>query len=366
MTTTTTGTTGTSGTSCSAGRGDKGLVRQPSGDGRVVAVTGAYSFIGAELIRRLEADRRYRRVLAIDVRKPTLPLSKTQFHKIDLTIPAADGDLAGVFAREQVDTVVHAAFLSTPTHNTAWAHELEAIGTMHVLNAAGEAGVRKLVQFSTTLVYGASPLNPNFLTEEHQPKGHPTSRFVRDKLEAERQVLRFAAENPERVVTVLRTATTLGPTIRNFATRFFSRPVCPVLMGYDPLLQLVHEDDVVSAFALAVERDHPGVWNIVGDGVLPYTTILALMGRIPLPMPSFVAYPLSRALWATQVFDSPPSFLDFLRYLCVADGARAAREMGFRPRRDIKATIADFIGIDVPEARPRSAGETATARGGRA
>src|SRR5438477_11414407 len=82
---------------------------------RVVAVTGAYSFIGAELIKRLERDRRYYKVLAIDIRKPTFPMSKTQFHKIDLTLPTADADLAAIWKREGVNTVVHAAFLSTPT-----------------------------------------------------------------------------------------------------------------------------------------------------------------------------------------------------------------------------------------------------------
>jgi UDP-glucose 4-epimerase len=137
----------------------------------------------------------------------------------------------------------------------------------------------------------------------------------------------------------------MGPTIRNFATRFFARPIAPVMMGYDPLLQFVHEQDLVDAFVLAVEGDHPGVYNIVGEGVLPYTTVLAMMGKVPMHMPSFVAYPLSRTLWMTQVFDSPPNFLDFLRFLCVADGAKARRELGFRPRWDIKATIHDYLGL---------------------
>src|SRR5262249_56726982 len=88
--------------------------------------------------------------------------------------------------------------------------------------------------------------------------------------------------------------------------------------------------------------------NIVGDGVLPYSTILAMMGKVPVPLPHFVAYPLSRTLWATQIFDSPPHFLDFLRFLCVADGAKAKRVMGFSPVFDIKATIHDFLGIAAP------------------
>jgi UDP-glucose 4-epimerase len=321
------------------------LTRRPPAEGRVVAVTGAHGFVGAELIKRLEVDRHYAKVLAVDVRKPAFPLTKTQFHKIDLTLPAADADIAQLLGDERVDTVVHGAFLSTPTHHSAWAHELESIGTMHVLNAASEAHVGKLILASTTLVYGASPLNPNFLTESHPLKGHPKSRFVKDKVEAEKQVDRFARENPECVATVLRPCATIGPRISNFATRFFSRPVCPILMGYDPLMQFVHEDDVVDAFVLAVGGSHPGAFNIVGDGVLPYSTVLALMGKIPLPMPSFVAYPLSQALWMTQIFDSPPNFLDFLRYLCVADGTRAKRLMGFAPRRDIKQTVNDFIGV---------------------
>src|SRR5262245_35820467 len=206
----------------------KALVTQAPFDPeqRVVAVTGAYSFIGAELIKRLERDRRYYKVLAIDIRKPTFPMSKTQFHKIDLTLPTADADLAAIWKREGVDTVVHAAFLSTPTHANAWAHELESIGTMHVLNACAETAVRKVIVWSQTVVYGAHPLNPNFLSEEHELRGNLSrSRFVKDKVEVEKQVRRFSHENPDVIVSTLRTAATLGPTIRNFATRFFSRPL---------------------------------------------------------------------------------------------------------------------------------------------
>lgn len=328
-------------------------------ENRAVAVTGVRGFVGAEIIKRLEEDRRYGKIVALDIRKPSFPLDKTQFKKLDLTLPTADADVAAILEKEGVDTVVHAAFLSHPTHNSAWAHELEDIGTMHVLNACAEARVRKLVLSSTTLVYGASPLNPNFLTEEHDLKGHPRSRFINDKVSAEKQVRRFRQENPDTIVTVLRVAPTLGPTVQNFVTRFFSRLVCPVMMGYDPLLQFVHEQDVVDAFKLVLDGDHHGEFNVVGEGVLPYSTVLAMMGKLPLPMPHFLAYPISNALWITQVFDSPPNMLDFIRYLCVADGRKARDVLGFVPRHDIKATIRDFLGVDLH-------GVDVAAEGGRA
>ena len=62
-------------------------------------------------------------------------------------------------------------------------------------------------------------------------------------------------------------------------------------------------------------------------------------------MPQLVARQLSKVLWATQLVGSPPSFLDFLLYLCVADGAKAKAELGFTPRLSFKRTILDFLGV---------------------
>jgi UDP-glucose 4-epimerase len=321
---------------------------------RVVALTGACTFLGSELIRRLEEDRRVIKVLALDVRQPAIlaaaqdssarPL-KTRFFKIDLTTPTVDGELAEILADEGVDTLVHGAFLSHPTHAAEWAHELEDVGTMHVLNAAAEVLLPRFVMISTTMVYGASPKNPNFLSESHELHGHRESRFIKNRVRAERQVLRFAQENPATQVATLRFAPILGPTADNLFTRFLSRPFTPVMMGYDPLMQFVHEQDAAEALRLAVLGDAEGPFNIVGKGVLPYSTVRALLGRVPVPMPYLIARSLSRALWVTQVFDSPPSFLDFLRFLCVADGARARRELGFQARFNIRRTILDFLGV---------------------
>jgi len=319
---------------------------RPARGERVVAVTGACTYLGTELLRRLEEDRAYGKVLALDVRPPPLVTGgKVGFVKIDLTQPTIDDELATLLTREQVDTVVHGAFLSHPTHASEWAHELEDVGTMHVLNACAGTSPRRLVMVSTTLVYGAHAHNPNFLTEDAELRGHRDSRFINDKVRAEKQAQRFARENPATGVCVLRFAPLLGPTVDNMFTRFFARPAAPVMMGHDPLLQFVHEQDAAWAFKRAVDSDVTGPFNIIGKGVLPYTTVLALLGRVPMPMPYLLARQLSKALWATQIVGSPPSFLDFLLYLCVADGARARRELGFTPRLGIKRTILDFLGM---------------------
>jgi len=324
----------------------------PSVGGRVVAVTGACTYLGGELLRALEEDPRYTRVLALDVRPPaqtgggpTRPGSKIEFVKLDLTQPTVDGELATLLAHAKVDTFVHGAFLSHPTHAAEWAHELEDVGTMHVLNACAGVEPRRFVMVSSTLVYGAHPKNPNFLTEDAELRGHRDSRFVNDKVRAERQVQRFANEHPNVEVCVLRFAPILGPTVSNMYTRFLRRVAAPVMMGHDPLMQFVHEQDAAFALVEAVGSHATGPLNIVGKGVLPYTTVLAMLGRVPLPMPHFIARQLTNMLWATQIVGSPPSFLDFLLYLCVADGSRARQVLGFTPRLSIKRTIHDFLGI---------------------
>ncbi len=310
--------------------------------GKVVALTGANGFLGSNLIGLLEDDDRVSRIVALDVERPTTAGRKTRFYKVDLTQPRVDSRLAEIFASEQVDTLLHMAFLSSPTHASAWAHELESVGTAHLLNACRERPVRKFVLWSHTILYGASPRNPNFLPETHPLRGRAESRFLRDKIEAEQVVASFARTSPGTIVTVLRLASLLGPTVNNYLTRYLGRSLVPTVMGFDPLMQFLHEVDALAAFKLAVMRDIPGVYNIVGDGVLPLSTVIQLAGRVSLPIPHPVIYPIARALWAAQLSEAPPTFIDYARWLCVADGDKALHELKFRPAFTTREAVLDY------------------------
>ncbi len=308
---------------------------------RTVAVSGSSSFLGRNLIGLLEEDPHTGRIIALDVRAPTTAGAKTRYYEVDFTQPTSEARLGEIFAAERVHTVVHLAFLSLPTHATAWAHEFESVGTMHLLNAARQAHITKLVHWSQTVLYGAHPSNPNFLDEKRELRAPKDAAFFHDKIEAEAEARRFA-EHPGTVVTILRTAPILGPTVRNYVTRYLGRRIVPVLMGFDPLWQFVHEVDAVAAFKLAVDRDVPGTFNIVSRGVLPLSTVLRLAGRLALPIPHPMAGALAGALWAAQIIETPPRFVDYLRYLCVADGALAERQLGFRASYTSRDAVLDF------------------------
>ncbi len=326
------------------GRNESMRVARSARARRTVALTGADGFLGRNLVGLLEDDDRVGRIVALDVTNPSTSGRKTRFYKVDLTQPSVDARLAEILAAEDVDTFLHLAFLASPTHASAWAHELESVGTMHVLNACRERPVRKFVLWSQTILYGASPSNPNFLTEDQPLRGHAESRFLRDKIEAEQAVARFAKQVPGTVATVLRMAPILGPTAHNYLTRYLGRRVVPTLLGFDPLLQFTHEVDALAALVLAVMRDAPGVFNVASEGVLPLSTVVQLAGRVALPVAHPVAYPLARALWAAQLSEAPWMFLDYLRWICVADTERASRELRFRPSFTTREAVLDHAG----------------------
>jgi UDP-glucose 4-epimerase len=290
----------------------------------------------------LEHDERVGRIVAIDVKPPVTGGQKTRAYDVDLTQPAAEGRVAEILEEEQVDTLAHLAFLSSPTHATAWAHELESLGTMHVTVAAGHARVQKFVLWSLTWLYGARPSNPNFITEKQALKAPASEPFFADKIDAEEQVRKLAQRSPEMIVTVLRTAPLLGPTVRNAITSYLARTIVPTMMGFDPLVQFLHEADAIAAVHLAVMRDAPGTFNIVGDGVVPLSMAIRLAGRVSAPVPHPIAETLTGLGWISQLVEAPPSFLRYLRFLCVADGRKARSEMGFRAAYSTREAIVDF------------------------
>lgn len=309
--------------------------------GRRIAVVGARSFLGRNLIALLEDDDKVERLLAIDD-EPTQAGPRVHSMVADLTAPGAEAKLAAGLDEERIDTVVHVAFLDAPSHASAFAHELESVGTMRLVRALRRSQVTKLVLWSQTWLYGANPENPNFLREDFELSAPRGESWFADKIEAEKEVARFSADHPEVTVTVLRTAPILGPTVDNLLTRYLGRKLVPTLLGFDPVVQLLHEVDAIGALKWAVFRNVPGIFNIVGDGVLPLSVAIRLAGRRPLPLPRSLASRVGSAMWLAQLGDAPASFQRYLRYLCVADGQKA-RLAGHAPTFSTREAILDFV-----------------------
>jgi UDP-glucose 4-epimerase len=295
------------------------------------------------MAERLAEAGHGKRVVGLDLNVPRRLEGRIRFQRVDLTEPTADSLVAEILEKERCEAVLHAAFFTDPYPEPEYAHELEVIGSLHMMNAAAAAGVGKLVVMSSAQVYGAYPDNPNFLTEDHPLRAHPEAHAVRDRAEMEGLLALFAARHPNMVVTSLRPCWVIGPDYESAVTRHLERGRVTTLLGYDPLLQLLHEDDLLRAVELTFERDAPGPINLAGEGVLPLSTLLRLAGKRPWPLPHPLLQRLGYLESISRTGDPPEAFYDFLRFLWVVDTSRARDLLDFRPGYTTKEAWMSFV-----------------------
>jgi len=308
-----------------------------------IAITGLGTFLGQRLAQRLLAGPDPQTVVGLDVRQPMRLASNMVFREIDLTDPLADARLSDILREENVDVLVHLAFRRFPSRDIEYDHDLETLGSLQVMSACAAAKVRRLVVESSTMTYGARPDNPNFLDETHALRGHPGAHNVQNRVEMEEILRDWSARHPEVEHTVLRHCWVMGPSFFDRTVEFFEAQRVPTVLGCDPLMQFVHEEDLIDAFECATREPHPGVFNIVGRGVMPLSTLLAQAGKRALPVPRALLYRTAWLASQSASGDPPEGFFDYLRYLWVADGARGWAEFG-EPLYTTGEAWAAFVG----------------------
>jgi UDP-glucose 4-epimerase len=306
-----------------------------------VGVTGVSSDLGRGLLPRLEADPLVDSIVAFDVARPKELTKKCSFVRVDLTRPGMEAELTRAFKEQRLDALFHLAFVNSRVHGAAFAHELEVIGSMHVLAAAQEAGLTRLVIPSLTALYGARPNGPAVCLETHPLEGEGV-RFVTDRVEVEHQIEKFAERNPGVHVVVLRFAPIVGRTSDNPFTRLLRTGFVPTILGFDPLWQVVHEDDAVTALHLALTTKAEGTFNVVGETAAPFSTIVRLAGATAVPLPGPLLRATILALEAAGIASVPVPLLTFLRYTWIADGKRARKQLGFEPRVPFQDAMASM------------------------
>lgn len=328
-----------------------------------IAITGASSFLGERFLRRLIRDGHGDDIVVIDVAAPPLAEGSVLFRKVDLTEPAADQAMLDLLKADGIETLVHLAFFTSPRRDTTNAHELESIGTLAVLAAAAAAGVKNFVMRSFTFVYGARGQNPALIRESLPLPSREALAWLRDKVEAEEHAASFAKRYPEMAVRVLRFAPLLGPNVRNFYTRIFDRRLVPTLMGFDPLIQLLHPDDAEDALVRAAFSDARGAFNITPNASITLSTGIHLSGKVPAPVPHLAAYFAVDALYAAGIVEAPAGFLDYVRYPCIADGTKAKRELDFVAKHSSREALDSYIAYrfpDLDESRPEVESEASS------
>ena len=292
-----------------------------------VLITGLSSYWGGRLAQALEGFEQVEAIIGVDSAEPTLELERTEFVKVSYQHSL----LQRIVRAAEIDTVIDARMIvnsfAAPPRET---HENNVIGTMNILAACSGADspVRKFVFKSSTHYYGCEQDDPAFFTESMGRPHPPRTRLERDLIEAEAAVEDFAAKHPDVTVTVLRCSNVLGPDVDTGFTKMLRLPVVPMVLGFDPRLQFVHEDDVVHALEHAALNRLPGLYNVAADGVLALSEVASLIGRRVAPVlppfgSSLLAMPLRRL-----GFRTPDEMANLLRFGRGADN-RLYKATGF-------------------------------------
>ena len=311
-------------------------------DGRRILITGIASPLAGRLAARLEADERVEHIVGVDLREPTHDLSRTEFVRADLRNPL----VAKILDSSRADTVVHLSITAAPHRagGRARMKELNVIGTMQLLAAAQKSTrLRKLVLKSTTAVYGSNYADPALFREEVAPGGAPRSGYSKDAVEVENYGRAFGRRRNDVTLTVLRFANFIGASVDSPLTRYLQIPVVPTVLGYDPRVQLIHEDDAVEILFRSTVEDHPGIYNVAGPGIVYLSQALRLAGKVSVPVPLPFVNTIAGLVRRSGVVDFSPEQLQFLMFGRVGSIDRMRAEFGYEPRFSTKDALLDFL-----------------------
>jgi nucleoside-diphosphate-sugar epimerase len=327
-------------------------------DGLTVAVTGPTGDLGIAVVSALERSRRVARVVGM-ARRPFDPAErrwrKTEYRQGDVTDA---GDVRSLVRR--ADVVVHLAFAVLSA--TEATHELNVEGSRTVFKAAADARVDRILYASSVAAYGFHDDNPDWLTEDVEVRGSPEHPYSSQKAEVERVLAEVLKRRRRTVAYAFRPCIVAGPNARTFVDevpyyRISEAMPEPVLrlLGAMPVLkpvipdpgiryQLVHEDDVASAFMAGVAgKGEPGPYNLAGPGTLTVSDLAAALGWYSLPIPRTAVTAAADLLTRLPLVPQEVSWLHSVRKPVLMKVDRARRLLGWRPRHRAKETLLETV-----------------------
>ncbi len=310
---------------------------------RRILVTGAATRIGGRLIQILERAPDTE-VLAVDDLDPVETFS-SPFERLNLDHLS--------FARFLLDSKPHTVIHLQTVDRSALlgstrAHEESTVGAQALFGAIGRCTtVRHVIVKSDGAYYGAGPRSPSVVHVDTKP-ARSTGRYQRDLEQMETFVHEMAERHEHVDYTILRLAPIFGPTIGNPLSAYLTLPGVPTLLGFDPRLQLISEQDALEVFHHVTDHPVPGTFNVAGRGQLYLSRILRLGRRVPQPLPKRAFRAALRGLERSGI-PLPRHTVSLLKHGRVMDTTGMESVLGFTPALSCRQTTMVAYGRVSPE-----------------
>lgn len=298
-------------------------------------ITGGSGYIGGRLTDVLAPREETELIVDVDVNPPARQHPKVEFVQGDVRDAAA---MAELLARHKIDALVHLAFLLNPIRDEERMYDIDVNGTESVLRAASEAGTQQVLVTSSASAYGAFPDNPNPITEDWPVRGVPDFSYARHKAEADRVCQLWAAQHPDRVMTIVRPAIVFGPDVDNFIIRGWTKArFFPLIDGADSELQLVHNDDVADALIVLLDKRADGAFNLAADDTMSSRESAEMIGVKTKKMTLEKLKRQAKLAWRFHLpgVEAPPGYVNFAAYDWVVSNQKL-RELGWQPKHSTR------------------------------
>jgi len=302
----------------------------PRGQGTIL-VTGACGRLGKQVVRVFHRERS---VVGVD-RRPFPDKPKDVRHE---QVDIRRKKLKDIFRAEPIEAVVHLGIMHDPRASQAEHHSWNVAGFQKLLEYVAQFDVPKLVVLSSANVYGPQPGNAQFLNEDAPLLGGARFGEIRDLIEVDMLAQGFFWKHPGTETVILRPVHILGG-VHNAASNFLRLPTVPTLLGFDPMIQVINEDDVVNAVRCALAPGKRGIYNVAGPDPLPLSHAIKILRRPSLPVPYSLGKAVLKRLWSFRLTTFPAPELDHIRYVCMVDDKRARDELGYKPAVSIEETV---------------------------
>ena len=269
-------------------------------------------------------------VTGVDYRE-SQPIPGVTIHRASYDKTAIEA----VFRHQQFDAVLHLGRVGNLIEEMEKRFDLNVLGSQKIMNLCLSYGVKSLVVVSTFHIYGAHARNHTPISEEDPLRAGHEFPQIADAIQLDGMASTWVYQHPEVRTVVLRPTNVVGPTIHNTMSRLLRLPRIPYLAGYNPMTQLIHEDDLALAIVAASTGAARGVYNVAGGSAVPWRTALELAGAKTFPLPSSLVKGYLRA------FSAFPEYLvNFFKYPCVISDAVFRRAFDWAPTMGVRETLA--------------------------
>ena len=297
---------------------------------KLLLVFGAASHLSQALSPTLA---KHYHLLGVDIRPCPSGFSfPGSFFQLDYTKRA----FQDIFRKNSIWGILHLGRIK-PTRPVSKMYRFHrnVLGTDALLRYGWSYGVKHYVIVSTHQVYGALKENHLYLKEDETLQAGARDFGLVDAVEIDHEASVFLWKKRSAKMVILRPVHVIGPDMVGPLMQALRGPASPVLLGFDPLMQFIHQDDMVDAIVLALEGGKRGVFNVAGEGLVPYSTAVELAGSKPFPSLGFT-FPI---FFKLKGYKMPRHFLDNLKYPIVVSDDSFRKAFSFEPKYTLKKAL---------------------------